>query len=120
MWVRCDSARPWAVVTLTKHPSPAGGQHWLTELTSLAPADQPYDRRGGRLAAVRDGAPMRKFSKAPVPALDAANRLRQMKDLARQIKAYETNKPRGQTTVDRYELGSSLSPFTGTPTRNPD
>ena len=104
-WVWCDSGRPSALVTVTKHESPGGGHHWLTELTSLVPGPISATIEGvGVWQPSETGAPMRKFSKAPVPALDATNRLRQMKDLARQIKAFETNKPRGQPTVDRYEL----------------
>ena len=105
MWVWCDSGRPTATVTVTKHRSPGGGFHWLTELTSLAPGPISAKIEGiGVWQPPEAGAPMQKFSKAPVPAPDATTRLRQMKDLARQIKAFETNKPRGQATVDRYEL----------------
>ena len=57
MWVWCDSGRPWATVTVTKHPSPAGGHHWLTELTSLAPGPISATIRGRCVAALRDGGP---------------------------------------------------------------
>ncbi len=105
MWVWCDSGRPSAAVTVTKHSSPAGGHHWLTELTSLAPGPSSATIEGiGTWQPFEPGARMQKFSKAPVPAKDAASRLRQMKDLARQIKAHETTLPHGQAAVERYEL----------------
>ncbi len=105
MWVWCDSGRPSATMTVTKHASPKGGHHWLTELTSLAPGplSATIERIGGWQPS-QPGAPMQKFSKAPVPAKDAASRLRQMKDLARQIRAHEKTLPRDQSAVERYEL----------------
>ena len=51
---------------------------------------------------------MRKFPKAPPPAEDAAQRLRQMKDLVRQIRARESSRLREQSAsvkpVQFYEL----------------
>jgi hypothetical protein len=105
MWLWCDSGRPSALMTVTKHPSPEGGHHWLTELTSLAPGPMSATiERIGAWQPSEPGAPTQKCSKAPVPAKDAASRLRQMKDLARQIKAHETSLPRGQVAAERYEL----------------
>ena len=45
------------------------------------------------------GVILRKFPKAPLPADDATKRLRQMKELVRQIKAYEYFKPPNQATA---------------------
>ena len=47
---------------------------------------------------------MRKLPGGAVPAEDAAKRLRQMKELVRQIKAYEYFKPPNQPSRERYEL----------------
>ena len=47
---------------------------------------------------------MQKFPKAPPPAEDATKRLRQMKELVRQIKARESSRPGKKPSVERYEL----------------
>src|SRR5580658_3371828 len=73
IWVWCDSdsGRPSATVTVTKHRSPGGGFHWLTELTSLAPGPITATIEGvGMWQPSGAGAVMRKFSKASVPASD--------------------------------------------------
>ena len=56
------------------------------------------------MAALGAGVVMQKFPRAPLPAEDAAKRLRQMKELVRPIKAHETTKPRDQPAVEAYEL----------------
>ncbi len=105
VWVWCHSGRPSAAVTLTKHRSPAGGFHWLTELTSLAPEPISATIEGiGTWQPSGAGVVMQKFPKAPLPALDATKRLRQMKELVRPIKAHENTKPRDHPSVERYEL----------------
>ena len=105
VWAWCRSGRPAALLTLTKHRPPAEGSQWLTELTSLAPGPiSATDRRDRRVAAIRRGVVMQKFPKAPLPAEDATKRLRQMKELVRQIKAYEYFKPPDQPPLERYEL----------------
>ena len=45
---------------------------------------------------------MQKFPKAPLPAEDATKRLRQMKELLRQIKAFEYFKPGNQIKIFEY------------------
>ena len=62
---------------------------------------------------------MQKFPKAPLPAEDATKRLRQMKELVRQIKAYEYFKPRNQPRGSATSFASSLSRSTVTRTRIP-
>ncbi len=105
VWVWCDSGRPGAVVTLTKHRSPAEDLHWLTELTSLAPGPISAAIEGiGTWQPAGAGVVMEKLPKAPVPAQDEKQRLRQMKDLVRLIKAHENSRPRENRAVKRYEL----------------
>jgi hypothetical protein len=105
VWVWCHSGRPSAVATFTKHRSPAGGLHWLTELTSLAPEPISATIEGiGTWQPSGAGVVMQKFPNAPLPADDATKRLRQMKELVRPIKAHESTKPRDHPSVERYEL----------------
>jgi hypothetical protein len=105
VWIWCRSGRPSAVVTVTKHAPPTGGLHWLTELTSLAPGPISATIEGiGTWEPSSAGIVMQKFPKAPLPADDATKRLRQMKELVRQIKAFEYFKPLNQRSRERYEL----------------
>jgi hypothetical protein len=101
VWAWCRSGRPAALVTVTKHRPPAGVPHWLTELTSLSPASiSATIDEIGMWRPSGAGVVMQAFPKAPVPADDATKRLRQMKELARQLKAHENSRQR----VERYEL----------------
>jgi hypothetical protein len=102
VWAWCQSGRPAALVTLTK---PARRPHWLTELTSLAAGPIAANIEGfGAWQPSGAGVVMHKFPKAPLPADDASTRLRQMKDLVRQIKAHENFKPREDASIERYQL----------------
>jgi hypothetical protein len=102
VWTWCQSGRPAALVTLTK---PARKPHWLTELTSLAAGPIAANIEGfGAWQPAGAGVVMHKFPKAPLPADDASTRLRQMKDLVRQIKAHENFKPRKDASIERYQL----------------
>ena len=62
---------------------------------------------------------MQKFPRVPLPAEDATKRLRQMKELVRQLKAYENYKPRDHPAVEATSFASFLSRFTVTRTRSP-
>jgi hypothetical protein len=116
VWIWGESGRPSAVMTLTKHRPPSGDNHWLTELTSMASDPITGTVEGfGTWEPPGAGVVMQKFPKAPIPADDATKRLRQMKDLVRQIKAHETSRarevkapeqprPAGKAAVKRYEL----------------
>ena len=121
VWVWCRSGRPAALLTLTKDRSPAEGHQWLAELTSLAPARSPPPIEGiGTWQPSGAGVVMQKFPKAPLPAEDATKRLRQMKELVRQIKAYETYQARRPALrSSATSFASSLSRFTVTRTRIP-
>ena len=95
VWIWGRSGRPSAVMTVTKHRAARQGPHWLTELTSLATGPITGNVEGiGTWQPSRPGVVMRKLPKAPPPAEDAAQRLRQMKDLVRQIRARESSRPR--------------------------
>jgi hypothetical protein len=105
VWAWCHSGRPAALVTLTKHHPPARQPHWLSELTSLATGPIAANIEGfGAWQPSGAGVVMHKFPKAPLPADDASTRLRQMKDLVRQIKAHENFKPREDASIERYQL----------------
>ena len=105
VWAWGGSGRPAAVLTLSKARPPDGGLRWLAELTSLAPGPISATVAGiGSWQPSVAGVITRKFPKAPLPADDATKRLRQMKELMRQIKAYEYFKPSNQATRERYEL----------------
>jgi hypothetical protein len=105
VWAWGRSGRPAALLTLAKHRATSGGYEWLSELTSLAP-----DRISATVPAIGSWQPsaagvvMRKFPKAPQPSDDATTRVRQMKELVRQIKAYEFFAPDNVPTLRRYEL----------------
>jgi hypothetical protein len=92
-------------VTMTKHRPPTRAPGWLTEMTSLAPGLISATIEGkGAWQPSGAGVVMQEFPKAPAPADDATKRLRQMKDLVRQIKAHEITSLRGQPPGERYEL----------------
>jgi hypothetical protein len=98
------------LLTLAKQRAPEGGNRWLAEMTSLA--------AGPVLATVTDrprwepavaGVVMQKFPKAPQPAEDAPKRLRQMREIVRQIKAHEFFAP-GNQPLQRYERRALSQP----------
>jgi hypothetical protein len=105
VWAWGRSGRPAALLTLAKERAPAGGYQWLAELTSLAPtpisASVPEI---GTWQPASAGVVMRSFPKAPSPGDDATTRFRQMRELVRQIKAYEFFAPDNEPTPRRYEL----------------
>jgi hypothetical protein len=105
VWAWCGSGRPAAVLTLSKNRSPEGEIRWLAELTSLAPGPiSATIEKVGEWQPSGAGTDMQKFPKAPPPAEDAPQRLRQMKELVRQLKAYEFFKPANHPSRERYEL----------------
>ena len=107
VWAWCRSGRPAAVLTLSKKRLENGGFMWLGEMTSLTPDPSPISATIPEIGTWQPsgaGVVMRKFPKAPLPAEDATKRLRQMKELVRQIKAYEFFKPDDQPSPERYEL----------------
>jgi hypothetical protein len=108
VWIWGRSGRPSAMLTLTKHRAAVQGPHWLTELTSLATEPITGDVEGiGTWQPSAPGTVMRRFPKAPPPAKDAAQRLRQMKELVRPIRARENSRPRERPAskpVQFYEL----------------
>lgn len=108
VWIWGRSGRPSAVMTVTKHRAGRQGPHWLTELTSTAPGPITGTVEGGlSWQPSRPGAVLRAFPKAPPPADDPAQRLRQMKELARQLRARESSRVReglAARPVQFYEL----------------
>ncbi len=108
VWIWGRSGRPSAVMTLTKHRPPDRDEHWLSELTSLTPGSLSASIEGiGNWQPSGVGVVMKEFPKTPTPADDAPKRLRQMKDLVRQIKAHETSRPRTNPPdrpPNRFEL----------------
>jgi hypothetical protein len=108
IWAWCRAGgRPEALLTLSKKRLDEGSFLWLVELTSLTANSGPITATVPEIGIWRPGAAgvvMREFPKAPPPAEDPAKRLRQMRDLVRQIKAYEFFKPEDHPSVERYEL----------------
>jgi len=108
VWIWGRSGRPAALMTLTKHRPPDREDHWLTELRSLAPSSIFARIEGiGTWEPSGVGVVMKQFPKAPLPDDDAPKRLRQMKDLVREIRAHETTKPRKNPPdrpPNRFEL----------------
>jgi hypothetical protein len=104
IWAWGRSGRPAALLTMAKERAPAGGFWWLGELTSLAPGPLAATAPRGEWTPPSAGFVMRKLPNAPAPGKDSVQRLRQMKDLVRQIKAYEYFAPDNQPTAERYEL----------------
>jgi hypothetical protein len=105
VWAWGRSGRPAALLTLAKQPAPEGGFRWLLELTSLAP--EPISATAPELPKwepSRAGIAMQTFPATPLPGDDAKKRLRQMRELVRQIKAREFFAPDDQPTRQRYEL----------------
>jgi hypothetical protein len=106
VWAWGRSGRPAALLTLAKERATAGGGYqWLAELTSLA--SEPVSAvvpEIGHWRPSATGVVMRNFPKAPSPGEDALTRLRQMRELVRQIKAYEFFAPDNESTPRRYEL----------------
>jgi hypothetical protein len=110
VWAWCRAGRPAALVTLSLDRNPRGFR-WIAELTSLAPG--PIFATGAGIGTWRPagaGVVMQKFPTAPLPAEDATKRLRQMKELLRQLKAYEYFKPDNQPKRERYELRALPQP----------
>jgi hypothetical protein len=105
VWAWGRSGRPVALLTLSRDRSPDEGLRWIAEMTSLAPGPISATVAGiGSWQPSVKGVITQKFPKAPLPADDATKRLRQMKDLVRQIKAFEYFKPPNQRARERYEL----------------
>ena len=105
VWAWGRSGRPIAVLTLSRDRSPDEGLRWIAELTSLAPGPLSATVAGiGTWQPSVAGVITRKFPNAPLPAEEPAKRLRQMKELTRQITAYEYFKPPNHATRERYEL----------------
>jgi hypothetical protein len=105
VWAWGRSGRPAALLTLAKQRATTGGYLWLAELTSLAPG--PISATVPEIGAWQPasaGVVMRDLPKAPSPGEDATTRLRQMRELVRQVKAYEFFAPQDQPRPERYEL----------------
>jgi hypothetical protein len=103
VWVWGQSGRPAALLTLSEDRASAEGHRWIAEMTSLAPG--PISATVPEIGAWQPsgaGIVMQKFPKAPLPAEDATKRLRQMKELHRQIKAFEYFRPGKQMKIFEY------------------
>ena len=114
VWAWGRSARPVALLTLSRDRSPQEGLRWIAEMTSLEPGPKSISATVpafGTWKPVSAGVVMQKFRKAPVPAQDASRRLRQMKELVQQFRAYEFFKPNNQATLQRYELRTLPQPL---------
>src|SRR5262245_23299348 len=91
VWAWGRPGRPVALLTLSRDRSPQEGLRWIAEMTSLEPGPNAISATVPAFGTWKPsavGVVMQKFPKARVPAEDASRRLRQMKELVQQIKAY--------------------------------
>jgi hypothetical protein len=105
IWAWGRTGRPAAVLTLAQARAAGDGSLWLTELTSLAPGPISATVPGvGKWVPSGPGVVMVDLPGASPPADGAAKRLRQMKELVGQVKAYEFFEPDNAIGLQRYEL----------------
>jgi hypothetical protein len=105
VWAWGRPGRPVALLTLATQRAPDGSDRWLGELTSLAPCSLAASVPGsGFWAPTGPGIELRAFPQVPPPGDTEAKRLRQMKELARQFRAFEFFTPRTGLSPERYEL----------------
>ena len=113
------SGRPVAVMTVTRHRAvQTRATDWLTELTSLAPGPiiRPTSIGIGTWQPSRRGSSCGSSRRPAPPAEDAAQRLRQMKELVRQIRARENFRPRERVPrPSRSGLRAPPPPQAGAP-----
>lgn len=116
LWAFGTPGRPVAVLEMEISPSEPRSKRWLHGVVSLSPGliDARWD--DGRVwAASRPGLQVRPVPNAPPPAASKAERLRQMKSLARRFDARENAGPvEGKiqlrlltTPLHRYEDSAS-------------
>ena len=114
VWAWGRSGRPVALLTLSRDRSPQEGLRWIAEFTSLEPGANLISATVPAFGTWKPsgaGVIIRRFPNARVPAEDAPRRLRQMKELVQQIKAYEYFRPNNQATRQRYELRTLPQPL---------
>lgn len=105
VWAWGRAGRPIALLSIAAEQKSAMEPLWLCELTSTAPGLVSVGVPGGlRWNASKAGLVLRSLPKQQVPAADAAGRLRQMKELARRIKAFEIYMSRRATVPERFDL----------------
>jgi hypothetical protein len=115
LWSFSREGRPIAILSLEHHTNPAYNALWSFELATLSAKPLAADggqgfqhlRHGpnrffsaGPLRWTPEPAALKVFPKAAAPAAGEAERLRQMKELARRFTAFEVVEPAGV----RYDL----------------
>jgi hypothetical protein len=107
LWAWGRVGRPAALLCIALYTPTAGVPEWNHEFTSLSAATLTAEGSAGqKWSPQKPGLTMQVLPDATTPADTSANRLRQMKELARRFSAFEILRPQGQ----RYELRLLTSP----------
>ena len=108
IWAFGTSGRPTALLCLSLEKNDRGGLQWIHELVSLSTGPVAASSRhssGPWVWNPKDaGIEFRAVSGAAPPGDDEARRLRQMREIARRFKAYESLDPVRNDPSDRFEL----------------
>jgi hypothetical protein len=108
LWAFGRSGRPDALLCLSLEKNTRGEFWWLHELTSLSTG--PVSARSHHAYGAwtwdtkEPGVKFQPVPKAAAPGDDEAGRLRQMKEIARRFKAFESLRPDRDDPSDRFEL----------------
>jgi hypothetical protein len=114
VWAWGRSGRPVALLTLSRDRSLQEGLRWIAEMTSLEPGPNSISATVPAFGTWKPsgaGVVMQEVPKARAPAEDPSRRLRQMKALVQQIKAYEYFKTNILAARQRYELRALPQPL---------
>ena len=108
IWAFGQSGRPTALFCLSLEKNDRGELWWLHELTSLATGPVAASSRHASGAwiwnAKAAGLKSQPVPEVTAPGDDEAKRLRQMKEIARRFKAFESLDPARNDPADRFEL----------------
>ncbi len=108
LWAFGRQGRPAALLCLSLERNERGEFWWLHELTSLSTgpvaASSRHESGGWLWNPKAAGVEFRAIREAPTPGDDEARRLRQMREIVRRFKAFETLDPSRDDPADRFAL----------------
>jgi hypothetical protein len=108
LWAFGKSGRPDALLCLSLEKNDRGKLKWIHELTSLSSGlvEASSRHRSGPWAwnPKEPGIVLKPISKDQPPADDERKRLRQMREIARRFKVFESLDPARNDPSDRFEL----------------
>jgi hypothetical protein len=109
LWAWGERGRPAALMKVEYYPQAPGGPHWLYGMVSLSPHRITAERsEGWQWTAEKAGLELQSLSDAPAPAENAAERLRQMKQLVRRFAAYQITAGSDKLRLDLRLLSQPL------------